>query len=205
MIGRGRRLLPIPHTMPTKLDDKILSALERIHTASRATMQQAGQDHGLPLLQAQLIDHLRRHPQSRDSISTLADTFAVTAPTMSDSIRVLTGKGLVEKRPAAADRRALEIVLTPEGSALADKLRTYAAPVLKEIRSLQPSQKLALWGALIGLIDQMQTAGLIPLTRMCCSCRHGTRTESGIYCELLRRPLGVEQIRLECPEHEPAA
>lgn len=191
--------------MPNRLEDKILSALERLHTATRAGLQQAGQEHGLPLLQAQLLDHLERHREAHDSISTLADSFAVTLPTISDSIRVLVEKGLVEKRQSQTDRRASVIVLSAEGEALAKRLRQYAAPFLKGVKGMSQQQKLALWNSLLGLLDQMQTLGLIPLTRMCYSCRHGSRTDSGIYCELLRRPLQGDQIRIECPEHEPAS
>ena len=54
--------------------------------------------------------------------SQLADQSTVTKGTMTGIVTTLTGRGLVERRPSADDRRAIVVALTPTGRATIRRL-----------------------------------------------------------------------------------
>ncbi len=71
----------------------------------------------------------------------LATALRLEEATVSESIKKLARAGLVERLPDEADRRAYRIVVTPEGAAVADKVRavwaTYEAEALASLDDAQ--------------------------------------------------------------------
>jgi len=186
------------------LDDKILSALERLHTATRTAFAAQGYAHGLSPLQAQILHHLHRNPAQAVSVTLLAAIFRVTKPTVSDSIATLETKKLIEKNANKNDARGSTLRLTNLGLTMTSSISNYATPFLDSLQHIEPSQKEALWDALIHLLGVLKHNDLIPFTRMCFSCRHFGENVLGAryYCHLLEAPLPVAHLRVDCAEHE---
>ena len=188
--------------MNMRIEQKIFSALERIHTASRAALQRVSIGHGMSPLQAQIL----RFVESRGAagVSQLADQLRVSKPTVSDAVAVLLQKGLVEKAANKDDARASSIFLTGRGKQESAAIDSYAGPFLDSVGQLTPEQKDALWGALLHLIQTMERQGLISHQRMCMTCRHFARDVDGApyYCTLMDAPLTAPELRVDCPEHE---
>jgi DNA-binding MarR family transcriptional regulator len=147
-----------------ELEEKIFSAMERIHTASRSALQKSVHGHGVSSLQAQIMHHIA----SRDSasVSQLAEHLKVSKPTISDAVAVLLDKKLVKKVIGAGDARSYHLALTAKGRTEATTIAGYAAPFLETLGELTDEQKQALWKALLQLLKTMQAQGLIPLQRM---------------------------------------
>lgn len=183
------------------IEEKILSALERIHTASRASIQKAGQQHGLSPLQAQIMHYLRGHEDV--NTTRLAEQFAVSRPTISDSVAALEKKKLIRKSFRAEDARGYTLALTAKGKVEAATLATYAGPFLESVGNLTDAQKQALMDALLNLLHTMEQQGLISRTHMCLSCRHFGKDVNGsrYYCHLMDVPLGMGDLRVDCSEH----
>jgi DNA-binding MarR family transcriptional regulator len=186
-----------------RIDHKILSALERLHTATRTAFAAQGYVQGLSPLQAQILHHLHRNPAQAVSVTLLAEIFRVTKPTVSDSIATLESKKLIKKTASKVDARGYTVKLTKVGLNVAINIREYAAPFLASLERLDPNQKEALWDALIHLLGILKDNNLIPLTRMCFSCRHFGEQVNGAryYCHLLNAPLPVADLRVDCAEH----
>lgn len=59
---------------------------------------------------------------------------------------------------------------------------------------------------MLGEIARLHDAGVITVNRSCLTCRHyqppGPRSRAR--CLLLARPLPDRDLRVDCPEHEPA-
>lgn len=185
------------------VEEKILSALERLHVATRSSLQKAGQQQGLSPLHARILHRLQSGPQT---ISSLAAEFRISKPTVSDSVAILLVRNFVKKHADESDGRSHKISLTETGIQQAELLGAYAAPFLQSVGQMDEKQKEALWGALLNLIKIMQAQGLIPLSGMCFTCNHYQETnEGGGYCRLMQAPLAATELRIDCPEHERAA
>lgn len=187
------------------IDENILSALERIYTASRSALQQTGHAHGLSALQAQIITFIYR--RSTATFTQLAQHLSVSKPTISDAVATLLDKRLLKKTINKLDARGYNLTLTQKGRTESIVLGSYAAPFLDSVRMLSPPQKTALWEALLHLLRTMELQGLIPHQRMCVTCTHFAREFKGsdYYCRLMNLPLPIADLRLDCAEHERAA
>lgn len=186
------------------LDEKIFSALERIHTSSRSSLTRASHEQGLSPLQAQILHFIQRRDTS--TVSQLADQLSVSKPTVSDAIASLLTKKLIKKTASKLDARGYSITLTAKGRNEAMILASYATPFLDSVGTLTEPQKQALWDALLNLMRTMENQGLIPHQRMCFSCKHFEQRPDGkSYCRLMEQSLGMIDVRLDCAEHVRAA
>lgn len=185
-----------------ELEDKIFSALERIHTASRSALQRTVSEHGISPLQAQIIHFLNR--RSASSVSQLAEQIRVSKPTISDAVTVLLEKKLIKRIASQNDARSNALMLTAKGKSQATHLASYAAPFLDSVGELNETQKKALWDALLHLLRTMESQGLIPHQRMCFSCKHFAKdtANAAYYCRLMDKQLQTLELRIDCQEFE---
>lgn len=186
------------------IEEKILSALERMHVATKSSLQKAVQQQNLSPLHAQALHYLRDNgPQP---VSLLAMQLRVSKATISDSVASLRAKKLVKKQPDKNDRRSHRIALTAAGEKEAALLSVYAAPFLQSVSGMDETQKHALWEALLNLLKVMQAQGLVPPARMCMTCRHFEQKSDGRkYCRLMETDLAIPDLRINCSEHRQAA
>ncbi len=184
------------------LEEKIFSALERIHTSSRSALNRTGHEHSLSPLQAQILHFA--HRRNTASVSQLAEQLRVTKPTISDAIAALLTKKLIKKTASKEDARGYSITLTAKGSNEAVLIASYATPFLDSVNTLSTPQKQALWDALINLLRTMESQRLIPHQRMCFSCKYFEQNKKaeGYYCRLMEAPLCIDELRIDCNEHE---
>lgn len=191
------------------IEARISAALERLSRAQQVLVREAAGRHGLSPIQAQTLLHLRRHRPALARVGRLAQEFGVTKATVSDAVSSLVAKGLV-RREAAADRRVATLVLTPAGFDLASQLASWSAPVTAAVHALPAGSQGPLLSSLIALIEALQRAGVVTVARMCSTCRFFERDRyddpsAPHHCALLKKPLGPASVRVDCPEHEPAA
>jgi DNA-binding MarR family transcriptional regulator len=184
------------------LEEKIFSALERIHIASRSGLQKSVQGYGVSVLQAQIMRHVDLRKSA--SVSQLAEQLKVSKPTISDAVASLLEKELVKKIMGAEDARGYHLTLTDKGKIETSNIFSYATPFLKTLNSLNNEQKEAFWDALLYLLKTMQGQGLIPPQRMCFSCQYFEQNKDGdrYYCKLMKMALSLELLRADCNEHK---
>jgi len=85
----------------------------------------------------------------------LARTEQVAGPTMTRIVDGLVGLGLVERQSDPADRRAVRIVATPEGTSLMQRARDRrVAAIADALRELPPDGRRAL-AAAAPLLDEL--------------------------------------------------
>jgi DNA-binding MarR family transcriptional regulator len=78
---------------------------------------------GLSVAQCYSLEAIGTHEQL--TLNELAESLYITPSTASRTIEELVRKGLVERRPAAEDRRAVSLTLTAQGQALFEALRQH--------------------------------------------------------------------------------
>lgn len=185
----------------TTVERKLVTAVERLSRALRSARQAVATDHGLSLLQLQIIEHVDDHPPSR--VGVLADELDVTQPTISDALASLAMKSIVDRTPDPEDRRASLIVLTKAGKTLAAKIATQLEPMHEGERMTSPDTSGVALHVLLGEIRRLQQIGVISINRSCLSCDHykPPKGKQAARCLLLDETLTPQDLRVDCREH----
>jgi DNA-binding MarR family transcriptional regulator len=187
-----------------EIDGKIVDALARVSQAFRVLLRNEGKLNELSPIQIQILIFLLFQSGQRSKVTALARQFDLTKATISDSIKSLTQKCLVEKCVDSTDIRSYMIVLTGRGRELALKSAGFASAVEKPLDILSPIQKEIMFTGLLQLIRQLHQAGIISIQKMCLTCCHYDQTGSGHYCKLLKSGLANTELKLDCADHQPS-
>jgi len=192
-----------PAYQNTRKEAQVTVALERISEAFRVMLWQEGRQNGLSPVQMQTLIFILHHPAAQATVSYLAAEFNMTSATVSDSVRVLVGKGLLERRSIASDARSHVLALTDKGRETAEKAAHFANALTESVLQLPNATVAALQSGLVELIGHLNSKGIVSVQRMCLNCRfHGTGGQTGHYCHLLGKELALRDLRIDCPEHE---
>ena len=208
MVGRDDRAEGLPPGA-RNLDAKLAAALERVGQALRTELRQRARRQDLTPTQAQIVLRLAHDPARRRRVGSLAAEFDVSQPTLSDAVAVLLRKELVERRPDPTDARAQTLWLTRRGAAAARELAFWDEAVRAQLAGVPRGEKEDALVLLLDLIAGLYETGVVSVARTCVTCRFLRRRvapESSVrhHCALLDMPLARGDLRVDCPEHEPA-
>ncbi|TAK36154.1 MAG: MarR family transcriptional regulator [Saprospiraceae bacterium] len=184
---------------------KIVVALERISEAFRVLLWNEGKSLGLSPLQVQVLIFLLHHSEvEKRKVGQLATEFNMTKATISDAVKTLETKGLVEKDFGQQDQRSFAIHLTPTGQAIARQTSHFTEEIQTPIENLPPGEQANLLLNLLSIIRHLNQTGIIGVQRMCFNCVHYGPGHEGHphFCKLLNAPLKTAELRVDCPEHE---
>lgn len=188
------------------LSQKLAHALGRVQIAMRADSWEEFGQQGLSPTQGQILILLAQRPTGL-RLSEIAAELAVSAPTVSDSVRVLVDKGYVSKSRAKDDARAIAIRLTASGQRLVQRLDSIGGTVESVLASLPESEQIQLYRTMLRVVRELQASGKISVARMCVTCRYfrpnaHQDTERPHHCALVDAAFGDRTLRSDCPEHE---
>lgn len=191
-----------PIQQNSKIESKIVVALERISEAFRVLLWQESKEEALSPIQIQILIFLLYHQKEVCKVGYLAQEFNMTKATISDSVKVLLQKRLVEKEIDSSDTRSFSLSLSSEGEKIARRSATFAGVIEKPLFTFTQNQKEVLLDSLLQLIEKLNKSGIITIPRMCVSCRFYKQSDGGHFCNLLQQPLASNELRVDCPEHE---
>jgi DNA-binding MarR family transcriptional regulator len=138
----------------------------------------------------------------------IARETALTAATTSDAVSTLETKGLVEKRRALDDGRALAVRLTARGRTAAKRAAQWPDFLAKAVGTLRNDEQALFYRTLLKTVHQLEAQGHIPPHRMCLSCTHFEPSKNPKktphHCALLDMNMSDTDLRLDCSVHETA-
>jgi DNA-binding MarR family transcriptional regulator len=188
---------------------RIVVAISRIASVLRAGMWEAATLEGLNPAQADILQLLRNRTHGV-RLSYLALQLSVSNASASDSVTALVNKGLVRKARAEDDGRASALWLTEAGKALVEKMSTALSFADDAAAALERDVQETLLVGLFKLIAQLQQHERFPALRACLSCRYFEPNKfpdsaAPHHCALVKAPLPIAFLRIDCAEHQPAA
>ncbi len=183
------------------LTNKLVVGLERIAEAYRVLLWDHAKEIGLSPIQIQLLIFLKYHKEELRNVSSLALEFNMTKPTISDAIKVLHQKKLVQKIPGTTDARSSVISLTPDGNSMVERTSSFASPIAEHLNNLDEKERLAAFQTVAKLIYQLNSTGIITIQRTCFGCRFYERKSKAHYCHFLKADLSDAEIRLDCEDY----
>ena len=192
-----------PERHLTNVDSKIVAALEKISEVFRVLLWAGAKEFKVSPIQLQLLIFLKYHNAEKYcKVAFLAKEFNLTKATISDSIKTLETKGLIKRTPDPNDSRSFSFSLTDKGKHVTDHVENFTGPLDGVISTLLPEQKEYLLTSVLDLIYKLNKQGIISTQRMCFTCGYyGGDRKDEHYCNLMKKPLTLDEIRLDCPEH----
>jgi DNA-binding MarR family transcriptional regulator len=177
--------------------------LERLCVLLRGADREAGACAGLQPVHWQTLRYLAACNRYSDTPAGIVEFLGQTKGTVSQSIKVLEAKGLLEKLADAVDRRVVHLRLTDAAAALLDEVGTDRR-VRQAAAQLPPETKIALNDGLRQLLRSLQLANGRKTFGPCASCRYNERTADGARCGLTGDLLSDHDVTRICREHAAA-
>ncbi len=186
---------------------RIAGGLAKLGTALRHQAWRQGSPKGLTPTQGQILTILRTRPGA--TLAEVSEALAVRPATASGAVATLESKGLVKKTRRPGDARVLSLLLTAEGEHIAAEATQWPDFLVDAIDDLEGEERQVLLRAILGMVRALQRRGEIPISQMCLSCHYfQPHVHQDVlrphHCGFVNAPFGDRDLRLECPDHEPA-
>ncbi len=186
-----------------ELHSKILTGLERISEVFKTLLWEKAKVHGISPIQIQILLFVNSHRLELCNVSHLAKEFNVSKPTISDAVKVLLKKELLEKDHSPTDNRRYNLFLPSKGEQLINSINDYAFPVSEEIQGMNKQESENLFATISKLIYQLNQKGVIQVQRTCYGCRFydGNKSDQH-FCNFLNKKLKDQEIKIDCADFE---
>ncbi|WP_449230221.1 MarR family winged helix-turn-helix transcriptional regulator [Azospirillum doebereinerae] len=193
---------------PTDLSHRIREGLSRVATAMRIDDWRRSKTAGLNPTQLSILELLEGRTGGM-GVKDIAAQLGVSQPTATDSIAALERKGLVLKRGASADRRAVTVEIAAEGRSALWGDGAARNSTERAVEALPVNEQQDLLITLVKMIGHLQSLDAIPIQRMCATCRYfapfaHADAERPHHCHFVNAAFGQRDIRIDCREHETA-
>ncbi|RMG14366.1 MAG: MarR family transcriptional regulator [Deltaproteobacteria bacterium] len=187
------------------LDERLQGALAKLSLAARHDFRRQATGEGLSAVQAQVLTVLAR--DGAMEMGQLASRLSLTPATVSDSVAALERRGLLRREPVPSDRRRVRVKPTVRGKQLGESLASWPEIFQQGIEDLSPEEKALLLRVMMRMILSFLAKGVIQEARMCVTCTYfrphvHEDAERPHHCALVDLPLGLDSVRLDCPDHE---
>ncbi|PCJ91132.1 MAG: MarR family transcriptional regulator [Porticoccaceae bacterium] len=180
----------------------IYNHVERLSELLRVDSRQAGAAYGLQPIQLEVLHYLSICNRYSDTPKAVTEYLGQTKGTVSQTLMLLEGKGLLSKITDEYDKRVSHLKISPKGASLLQK--TIPSPIfIKACEILPDNKQTEIVAALKTLLLTLLQANSMKTFDMCHTCRYNIKTEEGGYfCDLVKQPLADNEIELICREHE---
>lgn len=177
--------------------------LERLASLLRSESRQLLLKFGLQPVQFEALHYLSICNRYSNTPMAVTEFLGQTKGTVSQTLKVLEKKKLLEKSVDLNDRRVTRLVLTKSGRDLVKKL--LPSPILGSACELMGDEALqATNSSLSSLLYYIQSANNFKTFGQCDTCRHNMKNDSDEYhCGLTKESLTKREISLSCREHQP--
>lgn len=180
--------------------DRLYDLLERIANLLRAEAWRIGSQHELQPVQLQALSYLARCNALSNTPMAVAEYLGATKGTVSQTLKVLERKGLVEWHKDRQDRRISHFRPTAKGAAVVD---VSMPPALFEqaAEALPQEAREVLEDSLEGLLRGLQAANAGRSFGVCRTCKHFRGPVTQAWCSLLDAPIEQAETERLCRDH----
>ena len=196
-----------PNYQP-ELDHLLIVSLEKLSQVFRSLLWDNAKQLNLSPIQIQFLIYIHSHLKKFSSVSEIARVFNLTAPTVSDAIKTLESKGMIQKIVSRRDRRRYPIALTRKGREVARNLTSWYEPLLKHLPNATTEKRESVLMFLLEFMDSLKNENLLNDVNPCISCdffreERGENASDEFYCTFRKVSLNGGQLQLNCPNYKP--
>ncbi len=156
---------------------------------------------GLNPTQRAALSYLARANRFSRSPSHVTEFMSATRGTVSQTLKALARKGLIEEIRSTTDRRWISYDVTAQGRSVLD----HTTAIEEALQTIPRSKRDSLADGLETLLRSVLRArGRRPFGQ-CDTCVHHRKKPKGGFCALLNEPLAPAETQQICHEHKDAA
>jgi DNA-binding MarR family transcriptional regulator len=192
---------------PTALNLTI--GLNKLSLAIRSQAWKKADTDGLNPTQAQIVNMLGKTDAMQ--LSQVAQALGISAASVSDSIKTLIEKELVQKHRSTNNARAIALTLTDKGHAQAKLTNTYSDFLISAVHGLTLVEQAVLLKTLTKIIHSLVEGGQISVAKMCLHCTyfrpnvHIDLPNTPHHCQYIDAAFGDSELRLDCADQNTAS
>ncbi len=183
--------------------------LNKLSLAIRSQAWKKADTDGLNPTQAQIVNMLSKTDAMQ--LSQVAQALGISAASVSDSIKTLIEKELVQKHRSTNNARAIALTLTDKGCIQAKNTNTYSDFLISAVHSLTPVEQGVLLKTLTKIIHSLVEGGQILVAKMCLHCTyfrpnvHIDIPNKSHHCQYIDTAFGDSELRLDCADQNTAS
>jgi len=190
-----------------KVDDTLVSLLERISHILRFFMWNTAKNEKLSPVQMQILIFISNNKSSNNRTSVIAREFDLTKATVSDAIGSLKDKELIKIVRDEEDKRSHILELTADGKNTVEKISHWSDGLREEIGRFPAGTKEQVMMFLMEMLKSMQGSGKIDTARMCITCGNFQKNEDPstskpFRCNLTGEDMSEEEFNYGCLYYE---
>lgn len=162
-------------------------------------------EHGLQPVQFEALHYLSMCNRYSDTPMGVTEYLGQTKGSISQTLKVLEKKSLLEKVSDDKDKRVTHLHITDKGRELISLI--FPLPMMKEIdQQIDDSELIDLNTSLSQLLNTIQRSNQFKAFGQCHSCRHNIKlSKNEFFCNLTKENLSSSDIKLICREYEESA
>ncbi|MBT4905936.1 MAG: winged helix-turn-helix transcriptional regulator [Rhodospirillaceae bacterium] len=188
------------------LERRLSDGLTRLSAVARQLDWQTAETESLTPTQADILRFVCSRPEGTRLAAGAAHA-GVRSATASEAVSTLERKGLLAKDTDPEDKRAILLRATASGQAMAGAWPSSFDRVVSGLDTDEQENALRL---VVKMIQSLQIRGLIAPQRTCVSCKYFKRnatpdSATPHLCALVGVPFADRDLRVDCPDHLPAA
>jgi DNA-binding MarR family transcriptional regulator len=182
---------------------KTQQLLERLAGLLRTESRNLLLEHGLQPVQFEALHYLSICNRYSDTLMGVTEYLGQTKGSVSQTLKVLEKKELIEKSPDQADKRVAHMSVTTAGRKLIKNI--LPSPLLNSAnKQLNEKDIAGFETSLQNLLKSMQHANNFKTFGQCATCIHNIKHSANeTMCNLTEEPLSRKDVELICREHEP--
>jgi DNA-binding MarR family transcriptional regulator len=191
---------------PSHVDKMIIVALERVSQVFRTLIWEHAKKENLSPIQIQFLLYIASHPGRYSTVSQIAREFNLTPATVSDAVKTLEFKKLINRMLSRKDKRKHLLVLTKSGQNITRNLKHWVDPINEHLEQFTEIERKKILNFLIRFLISLGEANLLQEVKTCFSCNYFDEHESEMPeksgCILRNGPLNDLDFRLNCPSYK---
>lgn len=181
---------------------QIYNFIERLGNMLRTDSRRGGSEYSLQPVQLEVLHYLSICNRYSDTPMAVTKYLGQTKGTVSQTLKILSEKGLLTKNPDSKDKRVTHLTVSSAGKKLL-KASIPSALFVRAGRKMSVQSQMRITAALSELLQAIQQANDMKTFGVCSSCRHIQKDGCDHYiCGLTKDRLSKKDIQLICLEHE---
>ncbi|HLI46875.1 MAG TPA: MarR family winged helix-turn-helix transcriptional regulator [Geobacterales bacterium] len=185
------------------LETKIIEAIDRISRAQKILLWDRAKIYGLTPLQTQILLLVSENKEEKNNISLISLELGVSQPTISDAVKTLINKGLLQATVWEKNKHFRILSLTDKGKEIIKKLKEWDSYLKRPLKKMEEEAKVAFFNYLLNYVVELRNDKTLLLVRACPLCRYFVQKEDKtFYCKLFNMEMKTQDLRVECPDYE---
>ncbi|OUS23944.1 MarR family transcriptional regulator [Gammaproteobacteria bacterium 45_16_T64] len=185
--------------MKTLIDHQ---TLERLGSLLRNETRQQLSEHGLQPVQFEALHYLSVCNRYSDTPMGVTEFLGQTKGTVSQTLKVLEKRELIQKCPDEHDKRVTHLKMTNEGVQLIADILPLSL-IQQASDGIEEQDIATINTTLQSLLSRFQQANNFRRFGMCERCVHNSQLDNGHYfCGLTKEELQPFEVKKICREHE---